>query len=1163
MAESNIFAICFFTVIFTEIKLQEMELEICAYSIESCLNARQAGANRVELCASPDEGGTTPSLGLMAAASNILKSTQQNDNTKPLELYVMIRPRGGDFVYTDEEFDVMRRDIRAIGESGIAVDGVVTGILTQNGEIDIKRTAELTRLAGRYNLKVTFHRASDRATASPEQIVEEIIKTGAYRILTSGQKPTAEEGIENIKRMVKASGGRIQIMCGSGVTGENAAILKESGVDALHATAKSFRTSSACNVMRETDTIMYSDKTKIMNILKNIQLLILFALLPLITWGAPENKDYRYCKEIQENPNLSKQEKEALDFIYRYSPLEDITEYGPDFWIANVKQTFKVRESTPWGNNIPDNIFRHYVLPIRVNNEAIDSARIVFWRELQPRISNCKTMEEAALAVNHWCHEKANYQPTNARTCSPTAMILRTYGRCGEESVFAVAALRAVGLPARQIYTPRWAHCDDNHAWIEVWIDGEWKYLGACEPEPALNMAWFTFPASRGVFMQTRVFGRYSGNEEIVSEEPIVTYINATPTYAETSKPVIKVVDKNGRAVEGASVDYRIYNYSELYPDATLKTDKNGECSLTIGNGDWVIWASKGELYNYVKVNPAGKNEITITLDRLNGSLLTDTLSIVPPAGGAFALSVSEKERDANDRMLVAEDSMRAAYASTFIKKDESDAFGTGYGYDTAKKERLWKLMSSSYGNYREIVNFTDKIFVDNSLPGNRMDIALALLEALEEKDLQDFKAEMLCSHLRTSVLNGKENNLVAELSDNNNLSGSNMAIKYIISPRINTESLKGWREEIYRWLNDNKIFSGNKSNAAMALDIINLVAAQVTIDPTTGRRDVHLSPLSMLKRLRGEKKSADIFLVASLRTAGIPARLNPIDGKPQYYTNDWVTNDIFAQTDTDATKQSGQERQYGWLSLSCNKDNPLYYINFTVSKMENGRPQLRDLGSSAEGDMGAGMRLNAIFASPVKLETGTYLLTTGNRKSDGSVKCQLMTFEIKADDTTSFSFELPAIEETFTPLATIPQLSDYLPLPNNNYTAVAIISSSNEPTNHLMRDISAMTADFEKFPVEFSFLLRNKTELNQFVSSNKRPLPKNLKLKVDKEKRVESLITTALTQAGYMPSGEEAQLPLLIMVNKKGEVVYFSSGYRIGTGYQISKYLVSTGSNE
>ena len=90
------------------------------------------------------------------------------------------------------------------------------------------------------------------------------------------------------------------------------------------------------------------------------------------------------------------------------------------------------------------------------------------------------------------------------------------YGRCGEESTFTVAALRSVGIPARQVYTPRWAHTDDNHAWVEAWADGKWYFFGACEPEPVLNLGWFNAPASRGMLMHTKVFGRYKGAEEML-----------------------------------------------------------------------------------------------------------------------------------------------------------------------------------------------------------------------------------------------------------------------------------------------------------------------------------------------------------------------------------------------------------------------------------------------------------------------------------------------------------------------------------------------------------------------------------------------------------------------------------------------------------------------
>ena len=97
-------------------------------------------------------------------------------------------------------------------------------------------------------------------------------------------------------------------------------------------------------------------------------------------------------------------------------------------------------------------------------------------------------MHDAVLEVNHWCHEKAVYMPSDRRTSSPLATVKTAYGRCGEESTLLVAALRSVGIPARQVYTPRWAHTDSNHAWVEAWVDGKWCFLGSCEPEPVLNL---------------------------------------------------------------------------------------------------------------------------------------------------------------------------------------------------------------------------------------------------------------------------------------------------------------------------------------------------------------------------------------------------------------------------------------------------------------------------------------------------------------------------------------------------------------------------------------------------------------------------------------------------------------------------------------------------
>ena len=152
-----------------------------------------------------------------------------------------------------------------------------------------------------------------------------------------------------------------------------------------------------------------------------------------------------------------------MKFLYAYMSLADITDYPDTFFLRDVRLSFKAKQEMPWGKEISEELFRHFVLPQRVNNETLDNSREVFYGELKDRVKNL-SLYEAILEVNHWCHEKVVYTPSDSRTSSPLASVRTAYGRCGEESTFLVAALRSVGIPARQVYTPRWAHTDDNHA---------------------------------------------------------------------------------------------------------------------------------------------------------------------------------------------------------------------------------------------------------------------------------------------------------------------------------------------------------------------------------------------------------------------------------------------------------------------------------------------------------------------------------------------------------------------------------------------------------------------------------------------------------------------------------------------------------------------------
>lgn len=206
--------------------MEKITLEICAASVASCIAAQDGGADRIELCDNLLEGGTTPSYATIALAREKVN----------IALYPIIRPRGGDFLYDDLEFEIMKKDIRLCKQLGC--DGVVIGLLTADGKIDLPRTKELVELA--WPIGVTFHRAFDM-TDDAFQALEDVIETGCERILTSGQRNTAIEGASLIAELVNKAEGRIIIMAGSGVRANNVAdLVNTAHAKEYHTTAKAY-----------------------------------------------------------------------------------------------------------------------------------------------------------------------------------------------------------------------------------------------------------------------------------------------------------------------------------------------------------------------------------------------------------------------------------------------------------------------------------------------------------------------------------------------------------------------------------------------------------------------------------------------------------------------------------------------------------------------------------------------------------------------------------------------------------------------------------------------------------------------------------------------------------------------------------------------------------
>ena len=511
-----------------------------------------------------------------------------------------------------------------------------------------------------------------------------------------------------------------------------------------------------------------------------------------------------------------------VDFLYKYMPLPDRADYSRAFYEKNVAMSLQARREMPWGSLVPEREFRHFVVPVRVNNETLDNFREVFYNELKQRIVGLG-MKDAILEVNHWCHEKVTYRPSDSRTSSPLATVRTAYGRCGEESTFLVAALRTVGIPARQVYTPRWAHTDDNHAWVEAWADGRWWFLGACEPEAVLNKGWFNESASRGMLMHTKVFGAYDGPEEVISSTPCFTEINVIGNYAPTAMLTVNVVDRRGRAVKDALVEFKLYNYAEFYTMAQKTTDSEGRVSLTAGRGDMLLWVSKDGQAALRKVSFGKDREVTVTLDGKPLPVRLE-LDIVPPSPSPSVAEVTPDMQAANNRRLAHEDSIRQAYERTMPVE-------------------AWR------GNHRVIRAFLDKA------AGRVM--ADRLLKVISAKDLRDVPLDVLMDNMEDRP------------------DTTEIHCKYVLCPRVENE-----------WLTPYKAFFRKEFGETISrpADLAKWCMEHLTIDNVHNPQGLRMRPMSVYRERTTDELGRKIFFVSVARSLGFPARVNEVNGQLETY---------------------------------------------------------------------------------------------------------------------------------------------------------------------------------------------------------------------------------------------------------------------------------------
>lgn len=832
--------------------------------------------------------------------------------------------------------------------------------------------------------------------------------------------------------------------------------------------------------------------------------------------------------------DLTTYEREALEFLYAYMPLADIADYAGEFHLMNVRASREAANEMSWGKAIPEDIFRHFVLPVRVNNEHLDSARVVFYRELKDRVKSL-SLYDAILEVNHWCHEKAVYMPSDARTSSPLATVCTAYGRCGEESTLLVAALRSVGIPARQVYTPRWAHTDDNHAWVEAWADGKWYFLGACEPEPVLNLGWFNAPASRGMLMNTKVFGRYEGKEEVISATPSYTEINAIDNYAPTAKASVTVVDASGKPVDNARVEFKLYNYAEFYTVATQYTLANGTCGLTAGKGDMLVWASKDGRFGFAKLSFGKQPGLTVKLDKKEGDVFAVDIDIVPPPETANLPEVTPEQRAENNRRLAKEDSIRNAYVGTFISEEAARNFAKQHKLDV---DAATKILVASRGNYRTICDFMTRLRSDKSKKGG-----IDLLQQISAKDLRDVSLEVLIDHMQSSMRTSPD-----------------AFRRYVRNPRVSNEMLTPYKRFFGKVVPKEDV----EAYVADPMKLVTWVTANIRVDKDCNLGGSPISPEGVWKARMADAHSRDIFFVSMARGMGIPACIDEVTGKVQL-----VMNEDFVDVNFGAAGQASVPKGKLVAKYSPIKslDDPKYYSHFTISKVT---PQGNlHLLSYDEGDidMGGGTTWSRLLKAGTVLDAGNYVLVTGSRLASGAVLSKVTAFNIVPGKTTDAGLVMRENKNHVQVIGSFDSESLFTPLPENGvtrdasarqsllqacgrgYFAVGILGVNQEPTNHALRDIAAFKADLEKWGQKIVLLFPDEEQAKKFAKESFPGLPSTIIYGVDTDDISGQIVEV-------MKLRHKNSLPVFIVADTFNRVVFVSQGYTIGLGKQLMEVV-------
>ena len=779
-----------------------------------------------------------------------------------------------------------------------------------------------------------------------------------------------------------------------------------------------------------------------------------------------------------------------MEYYKSSMPYCDKTDVAEDVLLAYAEHACMLYENVEWCRQLPEDIFLENVAAYRINNERIEKCRRFFYDMVMPKLEGM-SLEEAILRVNFWCAENATYHQADSRTANAMTVYKSGFGRCGEESTFATTVLRSVGIAARQVYAPLWSHCDDNHAWVEVYCGGRWQYLGACEPEDKLNLGWFDVPASRAMLVHARGFGILEDQPDVIGRKGCATFYNVTSHYARTVKVTFGLSREDGSALANTAVKLEVLNYTQYGTIADLVTDDNGNISIELGMGSLRLSCVENaqQLSAMTKIENAGEYPLVMR-PAIMGEW-TESIFVSP---------VADPDKEGRvygscEKALEEAKALREQRLASYFDAERAAAY-----------PEMEEILKDAAGNFEELICFLEK---DNNPYRAKM------LQSLTQKDRYDLKAAVLEDHLKSAMAYAD-----SKLPED-------IFVNYVLNPRVEQEELTPYRSAF------EKILGSRQTDFVKSPEKIWEIVGDIKEPAEDSYSTLRISPVAALTEKSAGAMDKRILFVTMARTFGIPARLNPVDLQVEYYKDGEFIPVCPVK----------KEKTYP-LTLKIQPGSVwTCFTDFSLSRFDGKEFCMLNLLDKEwdNGQMSLGV------------EAGDYLLLTTVRQKNGDQLVKKLHFIIGESQEekvitllrhSRYEEEKKAVEVPEVTVCADGQTVSLNELRNGEKAIYIWLREGEEPTEHVLNELIERLADTKKYKERiFMMSERPMKEAGTFKRLWNAAGPMRLYL-------VENF--TAAQQVAKTVGVEEKKYPLSVAVNEEGHAVYATCGYNVGSVAQL-----------